>query len=59
MGAAAYSVSLVGLNDALTLILQVIVGVLVYVAISVIFKIESFDYIFSMIRKVAKKKPQV
>lgn len=59
MGAAAYSVSLVGLNDALTLILQVIVGVLVYVAISVVFKIESFDYIFNMIRKVAKKKPQV
>lgn len=59
MGAAAYSVSLVGLNDALTLILQVIVGVLVYVAISVVFKIESFDYIFNMIRKVTKKKPQV
>ena len=59
MGTAAYSVSLAGLNDTLTLILQVVVGVLVYVAISVVFKIESFDYILNMVRKIAKKKPQV
>lgn len=57
MGAAAYSVSLLKLNNFLTLILQVVVGVAVYGALSLIFKLPSFYYLLDIAKnKFLKKK---
>ena len=46
MGLMTYSILLLKLNDVLTLILQVLCGVLVYVLLSKILKIDSYNYIW-------------
>lgn len=56
MGACVYPISLLGLSDWLTLPLQVIAGVLVYVAASAIFKVDSFSYMLSIIKRFLKKE---
>lgn len=48
MGACVLVVPLVGMNDILTLLVQVIVGVAVYVAGSKLLRFESFDYILKV-----------
>ena len=40
-----YGIQFVGLNDWLTLIIQIPLGVVIYIAGSKLFKIESFDYL--------------
>lgn len=49
MVACVYPIQLLGLPDLLTLILTVPAGVLVYIAISALFKIESFQYLYGCI----------
>lgn len=56
MGIATYPISLLGLPDALTLVIQIIVGVFVYVAGSVVMHIESLHYCKSLILSFIKKK---
>ncbi len=56
MGVCVFCVSFIGLNDILTLVLQVILGVVIYVACSFIFKLESFNYLLSVLKKYIKKK---
>lgn len=50
MAVIAYSVSFLGLSNGLTLILQVVVGVLSYLLLSIIFRMESYTYIVSLIK---------
>lgn len=50
MGAVVYCVNLLGLNDILTLLIQVPLGVLVYVAGSSVFKLEIFQYLWNLIK---------
>lgn len=45
MGACVYPLSLLGLADWLTLLIQVPAGVLVYVALSALFRLDSFSYL--------------
>lgn len=51
MGFIVYMIFYAGLGVVMTLILQVLCGIIVYVAGSKIFKISSFDYILSLIRR--------
>ncbi len=55
MGAAVYSLQLFGLPDIITLILQIMLGVIIYISGSVIFKFESFEYIKSILMSFLKK----
>lgn len=55
MAAVVFSVQLLGLPILITLVLQVIVGLIVYIAGSIIFKFESFHYILNMIKPIIKK----
>ena len=55
MGACVYPISLLNLSDWLTLPLQVLVGVLVYVAVSAVFKVESFGYMLALLKKFAHR----
>lgn len=51
MGACVYPVSLLGLSDILTLLIQVPLGILVYVLGSRLFKVDSFEYLMSIAKK--------
>lgn len=50
MGACVYAVSFLNLSSGLTLLIQIPLGMLVYVAISVIFKPESYRYLLDVVR---------
>ena len=56
MGIIVYSVQLIGLSSLLTLFIQIIVGVSVYVLLSKIFHIETFDYIVSVAKGLLGKR---
>ena len=56
MGAVVYCVNFLGLGDILTLLLQVLVGVLVYVMGSLLFKVESFTYLLDTLKSFSPKK---
>lgn len=55
MGVLVYCLNFVGLNDWITLVLQALLGILIYVSLSKVFKIESFNYIWGMVSKRLKK----
>ncbi len=50
MGAAVYCIKFIGLNDIVTLAIQIITGAAIYIAGSVVFKIDSFNYIISIVK---------
>lgn len=51
MGGAVWCVGLLGLGDLSTLALQILLGVLVYVALSALLKVDSFLYLLGFIRR--------
>ncbi len=55
MGAAIWPISLLGLADIWTIVLQVIGGIIVYFVISAIFKLESYKYIINKISPILNK----
>lgn len=56
MGAIVYCVSFLGLNDWLTLVIQIPLGVALYVGGSILFKLESFHYVLGMVKDFLKKR---
>ncbi|MGN0982574.1 MAG: lipopolysaccharide biosynthesis protein [Candidatus Limivicinus sp.] len=50
MGGAVWCVGLLGLGDPLTLMLQILLGVLVYAALSALLKVDSFMYLLGFIK---------
>ena len=56
MGAIVYCISFIGLNDVLTLLIQIPLGGVLYLAGSKLFKIDSFEYLFSMIQGFLRKR---
>ena len=50
MGSIVWCVQLINLNDILTLVLQTITGIIVYVVGSFIFKLEPFEYLLNFIK---------
>ena len=63
MGLIVYAVEFIGLNKYLTLLLQIPLGVLIYVGGSKLFHLDSFDYVLEMtktfLKKLRKKKAKV
>lgn len=55
MGAAVWGVELLGLSALWTLLIQVPLGVVLYILGSVVLKIDSFNYILNMLRSFLKK----
>lgn len=55
MGAIVYCVKYIGLNNLFTLIIQVPLGVALYVGLSKLFRIDSFEYIIDVARYFLKK----
>lgn len=56
MGVAVYPIALIPMPMILTLLAQVVVGVIIYVGLSAILKLEPFCYIFNTIRQFKRKE---
>ena len=56
MGACVYCITFFNLGNIITLIIQVLLGVLIYVAGSIIFHIDSFEYCFTMMKGLLKRR---
>ena len=50
MGIGVFCVQFLELGNLLTICLQVILGMVIYIGGSVIFKFEEFEYIYKMIK---------
>ena len=55
MFAVTFPISFLDINIWLMLIIQVIVGAVVYIGLSVIFKVESFKYILALVKGLLKR----
>ena len=55
MGALVYPITWLGWSDWVTLPVQVIAGAAIYVAGSIIFKLDSFDYMLSIVKKLLRR----
>lgn len=55
MGVCIYPIQWLGLPDVVTLLIQVSLGALIYIAGSKIFKVESFTYCFNMVKPMINK----
>ena len=56
MGVFVYLIQFLGLSNILTLFIQVVSGVVIYIALSKFFHIESFNYILYVVKKIIKKE---
>lgn len=56
MGGIVFCVTLFGLSDIITLLIQIPLGVVIYVVGSKVFHIDSFEYIISIIKQYIPKK---
>lgn len=56
MGAGVYMLTFLGLNDFVTLALQLICGVALYIVLSLLFRIDSFSYILSVIKNILHRR---
>lgn len=60
MGVMVFCVTLLGLSDILTLLIQIPLGVIIYIVGSKVFHIDSFEYIIYMAKQyMPKKKKEV
>lgn len=55
MGGAVYCVSCLGLSDIITLMIQIPLGVIIYVAGSKLFHIDSYEYVVSIVKQYIPK----
>ena len=56
MGILVYSVRLLELTEVVTLLIQIPVGIIIYIALSILFKLECYVYLVSTIRTFFKKE---
>ena len=56
MGVFLYLIQFLGLSNILTLFIQVVSGVVIYIALSKFFHIESFNYILYVVKKIIKNE---
>ena len=55
MGCCIYPIQWIGLPDIVTLCIQVPLGAIIYIAGSKLFKLESFEYLWGMVKPVLKR----
>lgn len=56
MAGTVYSVKFLQLSDILTLLIQIPLGILIYVGGSIIFRIDSFEYVLSIVKGFLRKR---
>ena len=55
MGCCVSLISLLGLSNAVTLLIQIPLGAVIYIAASALLHLESFEYLMDMIRPMVRK----
>lgn len=58
MGVFVFSISLIGLNDIITLAIQIPLGVIIYIGLSYFFKVDSFVYMLQIVKNIKEKGKQ-
>ena len=58
MGICVYPIQFLRLHDAITLLIQVSLGVLIYVGGAKLLRFEAFEYLLSTVKKLFKRKPK-
>lgn len=56
MGVCVYPIQLIGLTDIITLCIQIPLGALIYIGLSILLKLESFAYILQVLKSYRKKR---
>ena len=56
MGVCVYFVGYIKLPTILVLIVQIIVGAIIYIGLSVVLKLEAFEYLCGMLKNMLNKK---
>lgn len=54
MAFAVYSISLLNINIYLLLFVQIVLGVVIYISLSYLLKLDSFDFLLNYVRKIRK-----
>lgn len=55
MGAIVFPIHLIGLIDSVTLIIQIIVGVVLYIGLAKVFNFDAFNYLLSIIKGLFRR----
>ncbi|MCL1703218.1 lipopolysaccharide biosynthesis protein [Lysinibacillus sp. Bpr_S20] len=55
MGAIVFPIHLIGLTDSVTLIIQIIVGIVLYVGLAKVFNFDAFTYLLSIIKGLFRR----
>ena len=56
MAGCVLAVQLLGLHDLLTLVIQILLGVVIYVLGAKLLKLDSFDYILNMVKTILQRR---
>jgi hypothetical protein len=56
MGGGVYAVSLLPLHTVASLLLQIFVGAVIYILLSVLFRVSSFMYVWGVVKSFVKKR---
>ena len=56
MGVLVYLFNFIGLSSIITLIIQIIMGGIIYIGLAKLFKLDSFNYILDILKEFKKKK---
>ena len=59
MGVIVYTIKWFGFGDVLTIVIQILLGIVVYIVLSKLFKLEPFHYLFETIKGVLKRNKSV
>lgn len=55
MGCCIYPIQWLGLPDVVTLVMQVLAGAVIYIVGSRLFKVDSFEYLYSIVKPMITK----
>jgi hypothetical protein len=56
MGGGVYAVSLLPLHTVASLLLQIFVGAVIYILLSILFRVSSFMYVWGVVKSFVKKR---
>lgn len=59
MGGLVYSILFLNMNPYITLVIQVLFGVFIYILLAIIFKLECFEYLIKMLISILNNKKKV
>ncbi|RUL55171.1 lipopolysaccharide biosynthesis protein [Lysinibacillus antri] len=59
MGIVVFSIQFLNLMPLILLLIQILVGIVVYICLAILFKLECFSYLLSVVKELSKRKKHV